>query len=263
MAEFLPSPASFAKFGSMKYALMALVLMLTSCAGRRASDERRAIFHMQIGTGHLTKGNYPEALGEFIKAHELDPENPLIQNQLGLGYFLRGRLDLAEEHFRRAVKLDSQFTEARNNLGRTLIETKKYREAIAELKIAAKDLVYVEPEKTYANLGMAYFNLKDFSNAEKSLLQSLKLRRKNCLALSYYGRSLYELSSYDKAAESLDQAIEVCKDIKFEDPYYFSALSYVKIGEREQAVARLEQGLLEYPQGQYAAKARSMLELLK
>lgn len=247
----------------MKVLLLVMGLMVTACASKSVNERQRAIYHLQIGSGYLTNGNYPAALAEFIRAHELDPDNPLIHNQLGLGYFLRGRAELAEKHFKEALGLDPKFTEARNNLGRTYIELKRYREAISELKVAAKDLIYSEPEKTYANLGLAYFHLKDYANAEKSFLQSLKLRRKNCLALNYYGRSLYEQSAFDKAAESLDQAIEACKNLRLEDPYYFAALSYMKVGDREQAVARLEEGLSSFPDGTHAAKARSMLELLK
>jgi type IV pilus assembly protein PilF len=247
----------------MRFVYLILCCALAGCAAKTVQDKHRAMLHLQIGTGHLEKGNYPGALSEFLRAYDLDPGNPLVHNQLGLGYFLRGQLEKAEKSFREAVKLDRKFTEARNNLGRTLIELKRYKEAVHELKTAAKDLVYTEPEKTYANLGLAYFHMADYQNAEKSLLESLKLRRKNCLALNYYGRSLYELSAYDKAAESLDQAMDACKAVKLEDPYYFSALSYMKIGDRAQAVARLEQGLAAFPEGQYAAKARSMLDLLK
>lgn len=247
----------------MRFALIIYAILLAGCATHKAEDRQRAVYHLQIGSGHLNKGNFPEALAEFMTADHLDPDNIQVKNQLGLAYFLRGKFELAEKNFRSALMLNPKFTEARNNLGRTLIELKRNEEAINELKIASKDMLYVEPEKTLANLGLAYFNRGNYVDAEKNFFESLKLRRKNCMALSYYGRSLYELSSFEKAAESLDQAITVCKSSKFEDPYYFSALSYVKIGQREQAVARLEEGLGAYPNGQFAARARSMLELLK
>ncbi len=238
-------------------------LILASCATNKVDQKQRALLHLQIGTGHLTKGNYPEALAEFLTADKLDTMNPGIKNQLGLAYFFRGRMDLAESAFRKALEINPKFTEARNNLGRTLIELRQYRAAIQELQLAAQDLVYPEPEKTLANLGIAHFYLSEYSLAEKNFLDSLKLRRQNCLASSFYGRTLYELSAFEKAAEALDQAIDQCKRAKIEEPYYFSALSYMKLGQREQAVARLEQGLSTFPEGQYAAKSRSMLELLK
>lgn len=247
----------------MRFFFVVCALIVAGCATNKVDQKQRALLHLQIGTGHLTKGNYPEALAEFLTADKLDPVNAGIKNQLGLAYYFRGRMDLAESTFRKALEINPKFTEARNNLGRTLIELHQYKAAIQELHLAANDLIYPEPEKTLANLGIAYFYLNEYPQAEKKFLESLKLRRQNCLATSFYGRTLYELSAFDKAAEALDQAIDQCKRSKVEEPYYFSALSYMKLGQREQAVARLEQGLSTFPEGQYAAKSRSMLELLK
>ncbi|MBX7232386.1 MAG: tetratricopeptide repeat protein [Bdellovibrionales bacterium] len=238
-------------------------LSFINCASKGLNDSQRAAYHLQMGNGHLHKGNYPAALGEFLKANELDPGNPLINNQLGLAYFVRGRLDLAEQYFRSALKINEKFTEARNNLGRTLIEEKKYKAALSELKIAASDLVYGTPEKTYANLGTAYFHLQDFNNAEKNFLEALRLRRNNCSVNMYYGRTLYEMGVYEKAALALDQAIDFCKTTKIEEPYYFSALTYLKMGSKEQAIERLEQQIAEFPSGQYKEKSLSLLNLLK
>lgn len=245
------------------FRLALFVFIFSACSQRSIKSEQRAHYHLQIGNGLLSKGLYPAALSEFLKAEELDPENAVIQNQLGLAYFVRNQVDKAETHFKKAIFLEPKFTEARNNLGRVYIEKKQYRSAIQELNVAAKDLLYSEPDKIQSNLGLAFFNLKDYSQAEKYFYEALKIQRKNCFALTYYGRSLYELSSYDKAAESLDLAMETCKNLKVEDPYYYSALSYMKTGQREQAVARLEEGLNLYPQGELAPKARSMLEILK
>ena len=203
-------------------------LILAGCAGRSEDDKKRATYHLQIGSGHMARGNYPAALGEFLKAEELDSENATVHNQLGLAYYLREKFPLAEKQFRDAVRLNPRFTEARNNLGRTLIELKKLKEAIAELQVAAKDMLYTEPEKIQGNIGLAYFLLNDFAKAEKAFFDALKFRRKNCMALNYYGRSLYELSAFDKASESLDQSIEACKTAKLEEPYYFAALSSMK-----------------------------------
>lgn len=247
----------------MRLWLIILISTVFACATNHAEDQKRAVYHLQIGNAHMSKGRFPEALAEMIEAEKLDDRNPQIKNQLGLAYFLRSRFDMAEKSFREALQINPRFTEARNNLGSTLIEQKKYREAVNELTAATKDMLYTEPEKTHANLGLAYFHLGEYASAEKAFMDSLKLRRKNCMALAYYGRSLYELSAFEKAAESLDQAMDVCKSAKFEDPYYFSALSYMKIGRREQAVARLEEGLGSFPNGQFAARARSMLDLLK
>jgi len=218
---------------------------------------------LQNGNAHLAKGNNPGALAEFLKAEELDPTNPNIHNSLGLAYYLRGRMELAESHFTKALAMEPKFTEARNNLGRTYIELKKYKDAVRVLKQASEDLLYRSPEKTLSNLGLAYFNLHQFAKAEQSFFKSLQIRRKDCLSLNYHGRSLLEMSQLDKAVISLDQAVNECKLLSFEEPYYYSAVAYMKMGKREFAIARIEEGLALYPQGEYAQRAQHMLEILK
>lgn len=243
--------------------LLIPLLILSGCAARKPEDRTKALWHMQLGMGHLSKGNTPAALGELLKAQELDPSNPLIVNNLGLAYFSRGRLDLAEKAFRRALQVQSRFTEARNNLGRTLIEIDRLDEAIKELKIASEDILYQEPLKVQTNLGIAYFRKRDFLASQNVLEQVLKVQRDNCTGWSYYGRSLYEMSEFTRSASALDTAIEQCRASSLEEIFYYSGLSYLKLGQKEKAIARLEEGLAKVPNGIYAPKAKSMLEILK
>ena len=65
-----------------------------------------------------------------------------------------------------------------------------------------------------------------------------------------------------QSAQVLDQAIEYCRPEKFEEPIYFSAMSYFTLGEKEKARARIEELLKDYPKSKYVAKAQGMLELL-
>lgn len=240
-----------------------LVLVLAACGSAPSKDKQRAQLHLQIGASHLAQGNNPAALAELMRADELDPENAVIKNNLGLAYYVRGKLDLAEKKFREAVKLNRKFSDARNNLGRLLIDRKKYRDAIKELTIVEDDLTYEYPEKVFSNLGMAHFELGNYHRAETYLNKSLDLRRESCVTASFFGRTLLELKRYAQSAEILDKAIEYCRDAKFEDPLFFSAMSYYSLGETEKSRARLEELLKDHPKTKYFAKAKGMLELLQ
>jgi Tfp pilus assembly protein PilF len=243
--------------------IIMLVIFISGCSSLKKADKDRAQLHLQIGTGYLSQGLYPQAMSELLKAEQLDPENPLILNNVGLGYFVRGKFKQAENKFRQAVKNDSRYSDAKNNLARALLEQGKTDEAVKLLHSVEGDLTYQFPEKTMANLGMAYFNLGQFQKAEDQLLRSLEIRRQNCITANYYGRTLFELKRVDQAAQMLDQAIEYCRPNRFEDPLYFSAMSYFTLGEKEKSRARLEELLKDYPKSKYVAKAKGMLELLE
>lgn len=225
-------------------------------------DPERAALYLKIGSGFLMQGLYPQAMAELTKAEQLDDMNPVIKNNLGLAYYVRNKLTVAEAKFRAAIRLDPRYSDAKNNLARTLLDQDKVNEAMRFLLEAEGDLTYGFPEKTFANLGMAYFKQGRYQKAEEYLARSLEIRRQNCVTADYYGRTLFELKKIEQSAQILDQAIEYCRSSRVEDPLFFSAMSYFTLGEKEKTRARIEELLKDYPKSKYVAKAKGMLELL-
>ena len=243
--------------------LFLICLSILSCSTFRKEDRETALLHLGSGTALLNDGNFPQALSELMAAESLDPDNPTIQNNLGLTYFFRERTDLAETHVRKALKINPNYTDARNNLSRILIERGKYHEAILEARAAINDLTYTNPEKPLINLGVAQFKLAQFENSKKTFQKAVEIQRDNCLAQSYYGRSLFELRDFRRAAEALDRAVGFCQRSQFDEPHYYSALSYFELGLNDKAEARFEELLKLYPQGKYVDKTKTMLDTIK
>lgn len=218
---------------------------------------------MRMGISQIESGNYPGALKDLLKAEELDPQNAVIQNNLGLVYFFRKRHDLAEKHLRKAVAMDEKYTEARNNLSRVLIEQGKFSDAEKELKIVLNDLTYPNPEKAYINMGLVEFNQQDYSSARKFFSQVIDSTPDDCIANAYIGRSFFEEKDYARAAETLDRAIGFCQKNLYDEPHYYSALAYYRLGEKSRSVARFEEVIKYYPTGKYRDKAKGMLSLIR
>lgn len=228
-----------------------------------AKNREEAELRLRLGTSYLQQGDSPSALRELLVAEKLDPRNAMIQNNLGLVYFFKDRFDLSAEHLKRAIEIDPKFSEARNNYGRVLIELNRHDQAIREIKTVLNDLTYGDPAKAWVNLGIAYFQKGDFANAKESFAKAIEINRNNCLAQTFYGRSLMELGELNRAAPALDNAVVICKPAKFDEPHYFSGLAYYKLGRTSSAIARMEEVMKLYPQGRYAQKAESMLKLMK
>jgi Tfp pilus assembly protein PilF len=200
---------------------------------------------------------------ELLQAEQYDPNNATILNNLGLAYFVRGRMKTAEEKFRKALKMAPKFSEAKNNLGRVLVDTDRTQEALRILHEVENDLTYEYQDKTYSNLGMAYFKSGNLQKAEEYLAKSLEIRRDNCTTANFYGRTLYEMKRLEQSAQALDQAIEFCRSSRYEEPIFFSAMSYFSLGDKEKSRARIEELIKDYPKSKYVAKAKGMLELLQ
>lgn len=234
-----------------------ICLLLTACATSQNKEE--ALLHLEMGSAFLQSGRYPDALRELLLAEKADPLNPIVQNNLGLVYFIREKSETAQNHLRRAVDLKSDYTEARNNLSRVLIELGQYDKAISELKIVLRDLTYADTSKAYTNMGLAYFRRGQYGEAKKNLSLALKTNRENCLAYTLFGRSQMELGDTKAAASSLDSAVILCQPVEFDEPHYFAGLAYNKLGQRDKAIARLEEVVRLYPSGKYNRKAQEML----
>ena len=237
---------------------------LTGCATTPSkADRERAGLHMQIGNGFLSKGQYPQAMAELAAAESLNPTDPQILNNLGLAYYVRGRADVAEVKFRAALKLAPDFSEAKANLARVLIDGDRLPAAIKLLHEVEGDLTYPSQEKTFSELGMAYFKAGQYKPAREYLVRTLTIHRENCVAATYYGRTLQETKQWPQSAQVLDQAVDFCRVAKFEEPLFYSAMSYYSLGDTPKSRARLEELLKDYPQSKYVAKAKGMLGLLE
>jgi Tfp pilus assembly protein PilF len=239
--------------------LIASLLPLGGCASSEKTKQE-ADLRMQLGTSFLAKRNYPAAMRELQTAVALDPKNAQAQNNLGLAYFFRDRYDLAETALRHAVEIDPKMNDARDNLARVLIEEGRGEDAIRELRAVLADLTYPAADRAWTNMGLAYFRRGDFGQARAKFAEAIRLNRENCLAQTLFGRSLLEMGEFRNASESLDNAIQICKDAEFDEPHYFSGLSYLKLGDTGRGLARLEEAIKLFPHGKYAQRAKSMLQ---
>lgn len=250
-------------FRVMKLLLAVALLLTASCASWREDREERADLHLRMGTAHFSNGNYPMALKELLEAEKLDPSSPLIQNNVGLTYYMRERFELAEKHLRKAVQLKKDYSDARNNLARVLIDLNRFAEAEKELQIVINDLTYGSIERAYINLGLARFNQKNWQGAAQAFEKAINAQRDNCVANSYFGRTYFEMGQYKKATDSLDRAIGFCQKQLFDEPHYYSALAWYRLGDKERSIARFEEVTKLYPEGKYREKALAMLDLIR
>jgi type IV pilus assembly protein PilF len=239
------------------------LFITTACASWRENDSEKAALYLKMGASQFDNGNYPAAMSALLKAEEIDNKNPVIQNTLGITYFMRQRNDLAEKHIRRALELNKKYSDARNNLSRVLIEEGKYKEAEKELRIVLDDLTYPSVDKAYINLGLAQFNQKLYDESRESFLRAMNVTRDNCVANAYYGRSIFEMKEYEKAASALDNAIGFCQKALYDEPHYYSALTYYRLGLKDKSIARFEEIIKFYPEGKYRDKAKAMLALIR
>ncbi len=218
---------------------------------------------MKAGVAYYDAGRYPEAIRTISAAYKLNPSDPTIGNALGLAYHARGRSDLGIKYLLEALTLDPNFTEARNNLVRVYIEIKDFKSAQHQLNLVKKDLTYPALDRVHFNEGLLYFDQKQYQKALIPFQSAIKHSRNSCPAHHFYGKSLFEIGRYDEASFALDRAIHFCQKSGSDEPHFLSALSYYRSGDKRKAAVRFDEITKLYPNGQFADKAKSMLEIVK
>lgn len=182
--------------------LLVTVVLLAGCVTetsgpqlKPASPEKQMQTLVDLGIGYIRNGEYSRAKDNLNRALTIDPDSPQVHNAFGLVFQLEGETKLADSHFRQATS-DKSFTRAFNNYGAFLFAQGRYREAIDQLNVAANDQFYPNRPQVYENLGVAYAQLGEMSNAEDAFIRATKLNPTQGRALLEMADIRYKQQNY-------------------------------------------------------------------
>jgi len=119
--------------------------------------------HTFKGADYGLKGMYDEAIAEFKRAIEINPNYALAHSNLGNAYDEKGMYDVAIAEYKIAIEINPNYALAHNNLGGVYGKKGMYDEAIAELKRA----IEINPNfaEAHSNLAVAYYYKEEYSLA--------------------------------------------------------------------------------------------------
>lgn len=249
-------------FRTKQILIITSLFLFLGCKTVNSEKAESANLHLEIAIASMKGENYPAALKELLIAEELDPTNAMVQSELGLVYYFREHYDLSEKHFRRALSLRPDFTDAKNNLARAYVELGQFKKADSLLKEVLADLTFPDFPRALANYGFLEFKRKDYKSAITYLKKSLERDRENCSSQVLLGRSYLEMQDLDTAILQLDRAITFCTQTENDEGHYYSAISYFRNNQKDQAKLRFEEQLKFFPNGANAEKTHKMLDLI-
>lgn len=184
--------------------------LLAGCATDETlkKQKRDAEGHYKQGISYL-ETDQQRAFVSFQKSIQLDPENYDAHYALGNIYFQRKEYVDAEREFRTCVNLEPINGEALNYLGRTLIEQKRFPEAVEVLRKVTLLPLYATPDRAYYNLAEALHSQGDNPGAIQALQSALKIEPPNVpRAIIFFslGQLFMKQGEDGKAREALAQA---------------------------------------------------------
>jgi len=177
------------------------------------------------GVMHLREGRVDMALEELKRAVKEDPKNPYFQKGLGLAYAQKAKqLERTQPKrapvgewkdaigcFRKALELNPYYVDVRNDLAAALIGSGDREGGKKEFLGAFAEPTNPTPEMSAYNLGQAYLEEKNYTDA-----------------ISWFRTSLNRNKGYP-------------------DPHIGIAEALIATGRLDEAVAQLEAGAKEIP----------------
>jgi tetratricopeptide (TPR) repeat protein len=166
--------------------LSIVLLLLFSCTSTQTKqgELKDAKFYNSRGIAYAEKGQYDQAIYDFNRAVELNPNDSKAYNNRGRVYRLKGQYDQAISDFNKAIEMSPLDAEAYNNLAWLYATAKvlRYRNGKKAVELALKscELSNWRKGEYLDTLAAAYARLSAFDEAvkwEEKALESPNLAR--------------------------------------------------------------------------------------
>lgn len=249
---------------SVLLSLILALICLSGCAANQrknvADSARKGQAARNLGEAFMGEGNYRAALREFIKARNLNPDDPYLHNDMGLSYLAMKRPDKAVTHFKKALALNPSFAAAKNNLGTAYLAQENWDAAIATFKELSENLLYATPHYPLTNMGWAYFNKGAYSEARAYYEKALKAKPNYPIAMRGLGRTHLKMGNHQKAIEILKETVQVAP--RFMQAHLDLARAYRLSNERENALNIYRRVMEMAPKSEAAEQAQKEAGLM-
>jgi len=184
-------------------------------------------------------GKPDEAIANYQKALQIDPQNAVAHYNLGSLLGMRGNVEQSKLHLEQAVRFDPNYAEAHSNLGNVLLLLGNTKEASASYRKALE----LNPgfDDTRFNLGMALLRGKEFNGAVEQFQLIVKKNPANAEAQFLLGNALAAGGKLDRAIEKFREVIRLKPD--FDDAYVGLARALAMSGRTEEAMQVYQKAL--------------------
>lgn len=199
----------------------ALVLSLSGCMSFFDSDSKSSApvkttktneqvrSQLSLAVALLMEGDYNRALPELMKAREMDPKNPDVENFLGLAYYNMKNYDLAIESFNKALNYNPNRADVHNNLGLVYLDTQNYEKALSEFNLCVANPEYQKKHLPLSNIGLAYIQMGRYDEAINSLNQAVAADPNYGKSYQLLGRAYLTKGDNRSALTALENALRL------------------------------------------------------
>lgn len=269
----------FAKYSKDKSKGTMISIMATMLFGKKRYEESILFYDIVIkyctdnvelaynnkaaALGYLNR--YEEALQNYDKAIQLNPNVSKFYNNKGFIYMSKGNYEEAIKWFDKAIQLEPKVTDYYLNKGYSLFNLQKYDEAIESLTKSLTDDASIH---TYGLIVQSLIDQKKYQEAHKYCDAAIKVIPNNAYIYVMKGSIFFLEKKYKESIEIYNKAAEL--DNNYVTPYYHNAINYAIIDDQEKALEYLRKAIeldstikFVAPKLSYFDKMKSNIEFIK
>ena len=175
-------------------------------------DYDKAYFNR--ATAYANVGDHEHAAMDFDRAIVFDEKEAELYYFSGREWYLHGSYDKALNKLQTAIDLKKNFLEAYQIRSKVYVELGAYKLALDD---CLKCLKLEEDERTYYELAQVYEKLEMFDDAENAYKNSINENRRIVQTHFALARLLYERQKYSDASNSITQVLQM-------EPYHLDGI---------------------------------------
>jgi len=164
------------------------------------------------GTANYMSGRSAQAISDYERAIEFNPECAKTYNNRGGAYLALGQYTEAISNFNQAIELDPKYGSAYHNRANAYLGSGQYTGAILDYT----NTLELDPDFAKAYLGRGYAHLAESHYARAVSDYTKAIEFKPDIARAHYMRAISYayLAEHDKARSGMLQAVELDRTLK-------------------------------------------------
>jgi tetratricopeptide (TPR) repeat protein/ADP-heptose:LPS heptosyltransferase len=196
-----------------------------------------------LGASLAQQGKLDEAIVQFRKALQLQPNHAETHNNLGNAYALHGDLGHAVASYQRAIQFKPDYASAASNLG----NARAIQGDLAEAVACYRQALQLQPDypEGYENLGKVLLKQGNLAEAAAAYRQALRLKPSDPRLHNVLGDVLRAHGQPGEAADCFRRCLELRPD--WAEAHYNLGVALHDLGQWEQSIACYQRAMAINP----------------
>ena len=207
----------------------------------------------------IRNGSYDEALSEFMKAAEINPDDGMVFSGLGLVYTFLYKYEDAVKNAEKGVEMEPDNAFVYANLGQVYTKAGEYQKAID----AYRQAVVIKPKYIQAMYNLAHlYNIKEmYDDAIKECKKVLDLDGNYFPAHGNMGYAYWYKGDLDNAEKAYRKALKINNN--YLEGHYNLALIYKQKKDYKSAKSEFDEVIYRAPDSREGKRAMDHLKELR